>query len=115
VVSDVRYGIEVRERGEGGVMVELRGEFDHHNLEDLREALDAVVALLRPAMVDLSGVTFFDIGAIRELAVRSCLHACHLSLRNPSWQIRASVAACGFEEWLDFCFEADDPAYCQAS
>ena len=111
----MRYGIEVRERGEGGILVELRGEFDQHNLEDLREALGAVVALRRPAIVDLSRVTFFDIGATRELTVRSCLYAYRLSLRNPSWEVRASVAACGFEGWLDFCFEGDDSAYCQAS
>lgn len=111
----MRYDIEVRERGEGDVLVELRGEFDQHNLEDLRKALGAVVALRRSAIVDLSRVTFFDIGATRELTVRSCLYAYHLSLRNPSWEVRASVAACGFEGWLDFCFEADDPAYCRAS
>jgi anti-anti-sigma regulatory factor len=51
----VMHMIEVREWGEGGVLVELRGEFDGHNLEDLRRILDSVVALRRPTMVDLSG------------------------------------------------------------
>jgi anti-anti-sigma regulatory factor len=75
----VMHVIEVREWGEGGVLVELRGEFDGHNLEDLRRILDSVVALRRPTMVDLSGVTFLDVGATRELTIRSRLYARHLS------------------------------------
>jgi anti-anti-sigma factor len=98
----VMHMIEVREWGEGGVLVELRGEFDGHNLEDLRRILDSVVALRRPTMVDLSGVTFLDVGATRELTIRSRLYARHLSFRNPSSEVRASVAACGFEKWFDF-------------
>ena len=93
-------GIEVREWGEEGVLVELRGEFDQHNLEDLRETLNGVLALRRPTLVDLSRVTFLDVGTSRELAIRSQLYAHHLTLHNPSWQVRASVAACGFERWV---------------
>ena len=107
------FGIEVREWGETGVLVELRGEFDQHNLEDLRETLSGVVALRRPTLVDLSGVTFLDVGVTRELAIRSQLYAHHLILCNPSWQVWASVAACGFESWISF--GADDPAYCRVS
>ena len=88
-------GTGVWERS-GGVLVELRGEFDQHNLEDLRETLEDVAALGRPALVDLAGVTFLDLGAARELTIRSQLRAHRLTLRNPSWQVRASVAACGF-------------------
>lgn len=106
-VSDFRFGesdrvsaIRVQGWGEAGVLVELRGEFDQHNLEDLREALSTVLALRRPTLVDLAGVTFLDVGATRELAIRSHLYAHHLTLRNPSWQVRASVAACGFEQCL---------------
>lgn len=106
----VMHVIEVRESSEGGVLVELRGEFDRHNLENLRETLDAVVALRRPTMVDLSGVTFLDVGATRELTVRSRLYAHHLTLRNPSPQVRASVVACGFEEWLDFRSDPEEPS-----
>ena len=89
-------GIGVRERGEEGVLVELRGEFDQHDLANLREILDSVAALDRPALVDLAGVTFLDVGAVRELALRSQLYAHRLTLHNPSWQVRASAAACGF-------------------
>jgi len=77
-------GIGIRKCDGGGVLVELRGEFDRHNLEDLRETLSDVAALRRPTLVDLSKVTFLDIGAIRELAVRSQLYAHHLTLYNPS-------------------------------
>jgi len=79
-VSDI--GIR-RCDGEGAV-VELRGEFDWHNLEDLRETLSDAVALRRPTLVDLSKVTFLDMGATLELAVRSQLYAHHLTLCNPS-------------------------------
>lgn len=84
------------------MLVELEGEFDQHNLEDLQKALSNVVSLRRPTWVDLSGVTFLDVGATRELTIHSRLYAHHLSLWNPSWQVRASVAACGFEGWMDF-------------
>ena len=97
------YGIEVRERGEEGMVVELEGEFDQHNLAELQETLsNAVSSLRRPIRVDLSRVTFLDVGATRELTIRSRLYAHHLTLGNPSWQVRKSVAACGFEEWIDF-------------
>lgn len=102
--------IGVRERGEGGLLVELRGEFDQYNLEDLQDTLSDVMALRRPTLVDLSGVTFLDVGATRELAIRSRLYTHHLALRNPSWQVRASVAACGLGSLLDFRPGAADPA-----
>ena len=115
----VMHVIEVREWGEGGALVELRGEFDGHNLEDLRQILDAVVALRPPTMVDLSGVTFLDVAATRELTVRSRLYAHHLTFRNPSPQVCASVAACGFEKWFDFRSDPEDTscrrAYVQKS
>lgn len=109
------HGIEVWERGEEGVLVELRGEFDRHNLEDLKETMSAVVALQLPVALDLSGVDFLDVETTRELTVRSYLDAHHLSLRNPSWQVRASVAACGFGSWLDFRYETGGSAYPRAS
>ncbi len=108
-------GIGVWERDEGGVLVELRGEFDQHTLEDLRETIDEVAALGRPMLVDLAGVTFLDLGAARELAIRYQLYVCQLVLCNPSWQVRASVAACGFGEWLDFRTDTDGSACLQAS
>ena len=94
--------IEVWKRGEEGVLVELRGEFDRHTLKDLQETLTGVVALRQPTLVDLSGVTFLDVGTSRELAIQSLLYAHHLTLRNPSWQVRASMVACGFGRWVDF-------------
>lgn len=93
-------GIEVREWRKGGVLVELSGEFDRYDLEDVRETLSRVVALQRPTMVDLGAVTFLDVGVIRELATRSRLYPHHLTLGNLSWQAQASAAACGFGEFL---------------
>ena len=93
------------------MLVELAGEFDLHDLGTLRDALGGAAAPGRPAaVVDLSGVTFLDIGATRELAIRSQLHADRLTLRNPSPAVRASVAACGFGSWFDFCAGATGAA-----
>ncbi len=97
------------------MLVELRGEFDRHDLEDLKETLDDVVALRLPVILDLSGVDFLDVEATRELTIYSNLYAHHLILRNPSWQVRASVAACGFGSWLNFRYEACDTTYLRAS
>jgi anti-anti-sigma regulatory factor len=93
-VSDI--GVWVRD--EGDVLVELRGEFDQHNLEDLRATLRSVVTLRLPTLVNLSGVTFLDVATTRELGIHSRLYAHHLTLSEPSWQARASMVACGFEE-----------------
>ena len=92
---------EIRQRPEvcQGFM-ELSGEFDARDLKDLRDALDE--AGERSAVVDLSGVTFLDVQSTRELAIRLQLHAGNLVFRRPSWAVRASVAACGYEPWFGF-------------
>jgi hypothetical protein len=101
--------IEVRERGEEVVLVELGGEFDRHDLKDLRKTLDDVLTLRLPVVLDLFGVDFLDVEVTRELTIYSYLYAHHLVLYNPSWQVRASVAACGLGFWLDFHHEANTP------
>ncbi len=68
-------GVEVREIGEEGMLVELGGEFDRYNLEDLGETLDDVLALRLPVVLDLSGVDFLDVEATRELTIYSYLYA----------------------------------------
>jgi anti-anti-sigma factor len=101
-------GISVRNGGERDVLVELSGEFDLHDLQDLRAALGGAASSGRAAMVDLSGVTFLDVGTTRELAVRSWLHAHQMTLHSPSPAVHASVAACGLESWFDFRVCAKD-------
>jgi anti-anti-sigma regulatory factor len=93
------YGIEVRESG-GGVTVFLRGEFDLFSLGELSETLSGVAALRCRTLLDLSGVTFLDLQAAREIAVRSELYAHHLTLRNLSPQATASVEAFGLTNWF---------------
>jgi hypothetical protein len=61
-----------------------------------------VAALRESTLVDLSGVTFLDVGTSRELVVRSLPYAYRLTLRNPSWQVRASMMGCGFGAWANF-------------
>ncbi len=82
------------------MMVELRGEFDLFALKPLREVLSGVASLRRPTVVDLSGITFLDAASIRELAVHSQLYAHHFAFRNPSWQVAASMEACGLDSWF---------------
>jgi anti-anti-sigma factor len=101
---------EVREDGRGGVLVELSGEFDRGNLAPLREALEALASLGRPAAVDLSGVAFLDLGAARELAVCHQLHGERVSLINPSPEVLSSITACGLADWVSFAGQPPAPA-----
>jgi anti-anti-sigma factor len=95
------YGIEVREYV-AVTMVELRGELDLFSLADLRETLNRVLDLSRPALVDLSGITFLDLESARELVLRYQLHADHLTLSNPSRWVSASIEAFGLAAWIHF-------------
>ncbi len=95
------YGIEVRESG-AGILVELWGEFDLFSLSRLREALNRVASLHRPTLVDLSGITFLDLLAARELAIRSQLYSHYLTFGNPSSEVTASARAFGLEGWVRF-------------
>ncbi len=99
-MGEIRQRPRVHDDG----LVELSGEFDARDLEHLREMLDE--AGERNAVVDLSRVTFLDLQTTRELAVRLQIHAGNLVFRHPSWAVRASVAACGYETW--FRFEAGE-------
>ena len=92
------------------MLVELSGEFDLHDLQSLSEALGGATSSGRSAVVDLSGVTFLDVGATRELAACSLLHADRMTLRSPSAAVHASVAACGLGSWFDFRVGATDGA-----
>jgi hypothetical protein len=73
----------------------------------LQGTLNGVLGLRRPTIVDLSGITFLDLKSARELAVRSQLYAHHLSLRNPSSQVTASVEAFRLRHWIHFHSGAD--------
>ena len=98
------YGIQVEESGVG-ISVGMRGEFDLFSLPKLRETLDDVATFGRPAVVDLSGVTFLDLQSARELVVRSLIQAHQLAFQNPSPGVLASLRALGMEEraraWID--------------
>ena len=94
------YGIEVRESGVE-LVVELWGEFDIFSIAELKRMLCDVSARRRPTLVDLSGIAFLDLQSARELAVRSLLYARHLTFRNPSPQVMATVGALGLEGWLN--------------
>ena len=78
-----------------GARVELHGEFDVSDLQRLRNVLEDVRRTGTIIEVDLSRVAFLDVRCAHELAVRSFRRGDCLTLRNPSWQARASLEACG--------------------
>lgn len=88
------HGIRVEEYG-AEVAVGLRGEFDACSLAELRGAFDRVLELGRPAVVDLSGITFLDLQSTRELVVRSLIQPHQLAFKDPSPGVLASVRALG--------------------
>jgi anti-anti-sigma regulatory factor len=95
------YGIEVRE-SEGGLLVELWGEFDAFCIGGLKRTLNEASSRRGPAFFDLSGITFLDLRSARELAVRSMLRAHHPIFVDPSPQVTATMAALGLEGWPNF-------------
>lgn len=92
-VSGIRIGrAELR-----GVLIELTGEFDVHDLGTLRRTFDDTLSSGLPTYVDLSGVAFLDAACTRELAAQYHLYGLYgrlLALRDPSWQAEASFRAC---------------------
>jgi anti-anti-sigma regulatory factor len=78
------------------VSVDLVGEFDAYDVEMSCQVLDALSHSREPACVNLSTVTFLDLGCARELAIRSYLCGGRLKLHSPSWQAAASLRACGY-------------------
>ncbi len=94
-VGDIRIGrAELR-----GVLIELTGEFDVHDLGTLRRTFDDTLSSGLPTYVDLSGVAFLDAACTRELAAQYHLYGLYgrlLALRDPSWQAEASFRTCGF-------------------
>ena len=90
------YKIEISALGRAGILVELFGEFDIHDLGTLRKVLSLVLRARLPTHVDLSRVTFLEVRCARELATRSWLYE-HLMLRDPSWEAKTSLKVCGRE------------------
>ncbi len=96
------HAIELTESGRNETLVELRGDLDLFSLRELRVALDRVAGSRRPALVDLSRVTFLDVQCARELAVYSWLYGHHVTFVKPSWQVLASIGACGLRDRVRF-------------
>ncbi|MDP9474235.1 MAG: STAS domain-containing protein [Actinomycetota bacterium] len=94
--------IRVHEPDRTGILVELFGEFDIETKRALRETVGSVARWGRPVFLNLSGVTFLDSACLWELAVQHKLHANHLALCDPSYEVELSVAACNLEGWIDF-------------
>ena len=101
-MRDTTTGIRVRDIRTGraeppGVLVELAGELDVHDLESLRRTIDDTLSSGLPTYVDLSGVTFLDTACTRELAAQYRLYDIYgrlLTLRDPFWQAKAGFRDC---------------------
>lgn len=94
------YEINHSVSGDGSQRMELYGEFDLHNLHELMAAVRRVAGAPGPVAVDLSGVTFADVCALRELA-RARRRYPFLTLVSASWQVRRGARALGLEEDFD--------------
>ena len=92
--------MEVRE-SEAGLLVEMWGEFDIFCIGELKRMLNEVSSRQGPVQVDLSGISFLDLQSAREIAVRSLLHAHHLTFLDPSPQVMATLRTLGLEGWLE--------------
>jgi anti-anti-sigma factor len=92
------------QRDERLVLIKLSGEFDIRYQSTIEDTLRDCLTSGRPALVDLSGVTFMDSLCIRELAVHYQLGGGRMVLCDPSEDMEVSVAACDLEDWLDFVY-----------
>lgn len=104
------HGIEVSQRDGDIGWISLSGEFDVSRLEELRNALKAAIASPVETIVDLSEVTFLDLDSARELVFHCGLSPEGVIPANPSWQVAASVQACGLEDWVRFGGNEPRPA-----
>jgi hypothetical protein len=103
------YEINAETSRTGERVIELHGEFDIHSLRDLSDALWRGADSYHATSVDLSGVTFADLCALRELS-DALLSYPGLSLNSPSWQVLQSARSCELENRLGF-----GPAFAEVS
>jgi anti-anti-sigma factor len=106
IVSDSTI-FESAQRVEQPVLVKLSGELDIRYLRTLENMLRDCLASRRPALVDLSEVTFMDSQCVWELAVYYQLGRGRIILCNPSQDVGVSVAAYDLEDWLGFIYTTD--------
>ena len=102
--------IKIHNPTDGGVLVELNGEFDLSCLEALRGALDRARAPGRAVFVDLSGIGFMDALCTRELLRRTGDGSGRFELCQPSLEASLSAAALGLWGGMKTCIP-EDPAY----
>lgn len=88
----------------------MSGEFDISRVEELRGVLGAAADSPGETIIDLSGVTFLDLDSARELILHSSLSPLGVTFVNPSWQVTASIAACGLGGWSCFGENNSRPA-----
>jgi anti-anti-sigma factor len=98
--EDGDAGYEITTLPEGVVLLRLSGELDLATVEQLREAVDeAVTAVTRKLIVDLSAVRFADSSAI-AMWVGWASRVPEIELRNASALIRRIIDAMGLSAAL---------------
>jgi anti-anti-sigma factor len=86
------------QRDERPVLIKLSGEFDIRYQSTIEDTLRDCLASGRPALVDLSEVTFMDYRCIQELAVNYQLGGGRMFLCDPSEDMEVSAAACDLKD-----------------
>jgi anti-anti-sigma factor len=104
VTKKVATRLGSAQRDERLVLIKLSGEFDIRYRSAIEDTLKDCLASGRPALVDLSEVTFMDSRCIQELAVHYQLSGGRMFLCDPSEDMEVSVAACDLKDWLDFAY-----------
>jgi anti-anti-sigma factor len=104
VTKKVATRLRSEQRDERPVLIKLSGEFDIRYRSAIEDTLKDCLASGRPALVDLSEVTFMDSRCIQELAVHYQLGGGRMFLCDPSEDMEVSAAACDLKDWLDFVY-----------
>lgn len=97
--------VTVSALSDGATVLSVRGEVDHSNADDLRQAVQAVLADRRPPLVrvDLGLVTFLDSGAVGALVAAHRLAAAEgtaLVVGNASPFVHRQLTIAGVAELL---------------
>jgi anti-anti-sigma factor len=97
--------VTITVQSDGTAILSIRGEIDHANADELRQAVRSVVADRRPhtVRVDLGLVTFLDSGAVGALVAAHRLTAAEgsrLVVANASPFVHRQLSIAGVGELL---------------
>ena len=90
---------------DGGLLVSVRGEIDHHTAAAIRTGMDALLFARRPArlVLDLSAVTFMDSSGLGLIMGRFALvrqYGGTLSVLDPSQAVMRMIRLAGMDRMV---------------